>query len=260
MSPKLKAGSQARYRALEIAILSSHIFSSPGWLIAVSKAEEENVAIPVKYRDRFIYHFTHVENLENIIRSGFVAKNHPGFPKRVRSVAADSIQARRSSMPVPCGPGGVVHDYVPLYFGAMSPMLLGVIKAGEVEQRDILYFEFPINLVARSGVVFTDASANTNAAPNFFHDESDLDRLDWELIDSRAWGEPDDDKRHRRMAEILVYRQLPLAEASRCVVLDESVKAQLDRRLGGTPFPPVQLENSQRYHFYRKFWLDNSSL
>ncbi|MGQ7112742.1 DarT ssDNA thymidine ADP-ribosyltransferase family protein, partial [Escherichia sp. TWPC-MK] len=35
-------------------------------------------------------------------------------------------QHRRSEMRVTCGPGGVVHDYVPFYFTKRSPMLLKV--------------------------------------------------------------------------------------------------------------------------------------
>ncbi|WP_363627100.1 DarT ssDNA thymidine ADP-ribosyltransferase family protein [Mesorhizobium sp.] len=56
-------------------------------------------------------------------------------------MAAPGIQQRRAEMAVTCGPGGCVHDYVPLYFGSRSLMLLSVINAKNVDQMDILYFE-----------------------------------------------------------------------------------------------------------------------
>jgi ssDNA thymidine ADP-ribosyltransferase, DarT len=95
------------------------------------------VPISPSHKRRCAYHFTHIDNLSSLLQAGFLANNHPKFPKDGhRSVAARGIQERRSSMVVSCGPGGCVHDYVPLYFGAISPMLLGVINTKNVEQRD----------------------------------------------------------------------------------------------------------------------------
>jgi hypothetical protein len=74
--------------------------------------------IPAKYSNRFIYHFTHIENLPRLLETGLLANGHQDFPQNVQSVAEAGIQARRSQMGVTCGPQGVVHDYVPFYFGA----------------------------------------------------------------------------------------------------------------------------------------------
>ncbi len=133
---------------------------------------------------RYIYHFTHIDNLASLLKTGFLSNNHPQFPKdRCRSIALPGIQERRARMQVPCGPGGVVHDYVPLYFGSLSPMLLRVIRLKNVDQLDVIYFEFPISVVCREDVVFTDASANTAVPPNFYSDPTDLVRLNW-----TEWG------------------------------------------------------------------------
>src|SRR5258708_4626202 len=172
---------------------------------------------------RFIYHFTHINNLPSLLRTGFLCNNHPAFPAgRCRSVAEHSIQLRRTNMEVPCGPCGMVHDYVPLYFGSLSPMLLSVLHKKNVDQMDILYFEFPISLVNHDHVVFTDASANTTVPPNFYSDPSDLERLNWTAIDSLKWGSTDDLLNHQRMAEVLVLSRLPEEEAARVVVLNSA--------------------------------------
>ena len=135
--------------------------------------------IPAQHTHRHVYHFSHIDNLEGLLRDGFLAHNHPQFPRRHRSIAAEGIQSRRARMAVPCGPMGCVHDYVPFYFGSVSPMLLGVVNAKNVDQFDILYFEFPISLAERPDVVFTSASANTEVPPSFYHEPANLIELDW---------------------------------------------------------------------------------
>jgi hypothetical protein len=213
--------------------------------------------IPVQYAHRYLYHFTHIDNLPGILKSGFLCKNHAGFPATgCRSVAAEGIQARRSEMEVPCGPFGVVHDYVPLYFGTVSPMLLAVVQKKNVDQMDILYFEFPISLIERDDVVFTDASANTNMPPEFFSDPNDLSKLNWAEIDSRKWSSADEALRHQRMAEALVHRKLKVTDAARVVVWNDDTKARVQRIVdaAGAKFPPIDFQSPQRPHWFLAFF------
>lgn len=212
------------------------------------------MSIPAQHTHRYVYHFSHIDNLEGLLRDGFLAHNHPQFPKRHRSIAAEGIQGRRARMAVPCGPMGCVHDYVPFYFGSVSPMLLGVVNAKNVDQYDILYFEFPITLAERPDVVFTSASANTEVPPNFYHDPADLAELDWNAIDSRKWGNPDDDYRHRRMAEMLVHSALPVSAATRCVVWNDEAKARVQAVVGDKEFPQIVFEDWRtRPHWFTNF-------
>ena len=71
------------------------------------------MAIPPPYEGKYLYHFTHIDNLPSLLRTGFLANTHPDFPKEHVSIAEAGIQERRAKMPVPCGPGGCVHDYTP---------------------------------------------------------------------------------------------------------------------------------------------------
>lgn len=210
--------------------------------------------IPNAHAHRFVYHFSHIDNLPGIVLNGFLANNHAFFPERHRSIAADGIQGRRAKMVVPCGVGGCVHDYVPLYFGSISPMLLGVINAKNVDQYDILYFEFPIGLVERPDAVFTSASANTAAPPNFYSDPADLEKLDWPAIDSRKWGNLDEGFRHRSMAELLIYGQLPVTAAARCVVWNDHIKKRVEEIVGLSAFPQIVPGGSRdRPHWFTNF-------
>ncbi|MEO9651658.1 MAG: DarT ssDNA thymidine ADP-ribosyltransferase family protein [Roseobacter sp.] len=210
--------------------------------------------IPANYSNRFIYHFTHIENLPGLLETGLLANGHQDFPEHVQSVAEAGIQARRSQMGVTCGPQGVVHDYVPFYFGAKSLMLLGVIHKKNIDQCDILYFEFPIALLDQDGAVFTDASANTALAPNFYSDPQELGELNWAEIDSQRWSCASDQLRHQRMAEALVHGQVPLSAASACVVWNKRSKTQVQKITDGVEdFPNIQFENSNRRHYFTKF-------
>ncbi|WP_459676130.1 DUF4433 domain-containing protein [Acidisoma sp. 7E03] len=210
--------------------------------------------IPAEHAYRYVYHFSHIDNLPGLLQHGFLANNHAQFPGKHRSIASEGIQGRRARMKVPCGPKGCVHDYVPLYFGSVSPMLLGVVNAKNVDQYDILYFEFPIALADRADAIFTNASANTAIPPDFFHDAAHLAKLDWAAIDSKKWGDPDEEYRHRRMAELLIHGQLPITAAARCVVWNQATKKRVEAIVGTRPFPPIEFQDRwARPHWFLNF-------
>ena len=212
--------------------------------------------IPAPHVNRYIYHFSHIDNLPGLLQTGFLANNHADFPiTGHRSVAERGIQERRANMVVTCGPGGVVHDYVPLYFGSLSPMLLGVINKKNVDQMEMLYFEFPIALLDSEEVVFTDASANTNPPPNFYSNPENLTNLNWTEIDSLRWSSANDGLRHQRMAEVLIHNHLPLMAAQRVVVWSdrERIRVQEYVAAAGVPFPPIEFESRYRRHWFNNF-------
>ncbi|MDY0953154.1 DarT ssDNA thymidine ADP-ribosyltransferase family protein [Stenotrophomonas rhizophila] len=218
--------------------------------------------IPDCHVGRHVYHFSHIDNLPGILKYGFLATNNPNFPSGHRSIAAASIQERRAQMAVTCGPGGNVHDYVPLYFGSCSPMLLRVLHTKNVDQCEILYFEFPISLVLRKDAIFTDAAANADKPPAFYSDPGELEKLDWTAIDSLKWGNPGGvEYKRRRMAELLIHRIVPISAASRCVVWNKSMKLRVEQIVGDSPFVPIDFESAERRHYYTNLELkDNSTL
>lgn len=212
-----------------------------------------NLPIPAQHAHRCFYHFSHIDNLQGLLQDGFLATNHALFPKKHRSIAAAGIQARRAAMAVQCGPGGCVHDYVPFYFGSSSPMLLSVINAKNVDQYEILYFEFPIGLLDGANAIFTNASANTVVPPQFYSDPAQLDQLDWPAIDSLKWKKESDDHHHRRMAEVLIHGQVPVTAAARCIVWNREMKERVEDTLNGRAFPPVDFESRERRHWFKDF-------
>lgn len=103
-------------------------------------------------------------------------------------------------MNVTCGKGGVVHDYVPFYFSSKNPMFLGVLNKKNTDQPFIVYLCMKIDRLEKDDAVFTDASANTDIPPQFYSDTTQLDKLDWSLVDSLKWGFSDEE-RHKKMAK-----------------------------------------------------------
>ena len=98
------------------------------------------MAIPDRHKDRYIFHFTDIYNLDSIIKNGLLCtnlKNEKNIPHK--NIANKSIQERRANMDVPVGPGGKVHDYVPFYFSSINPMLLTLLNQKNVDQNLIIY-------------------------------------------------------------------------------------------------------------------------
>lgn len=186
--------------------------------------------IPDLYRNRSVYHFTHIENLPDIVDHGLLSTNEKtrlGIAHN--AIAYNDIQCNRATMPVTCGAAGVVHDYVPLYFCIRSPMLNAVVTNKIADEQFIIYLEFPITIAERFECVFSDASANTHNPPNFYNDLQDMNRINWDAVDTWRWA-----RRHdipgqtpimqAKMAELLIHRVLPTSEVCRIIVWNNSIR------------------------------------
>lgn len=216
------------------------------------------MSIPAAHSHRFIYHSTHINNLEHILRHGLLSHNQlQRLGLSHHTIAEDSIQQRRAQMQVPCGPGGVVHDYVPLYFTKLSPMLLKQVNAKNVDQILLLHIAFSITILDRFGLIFTDAAANSSVPPRFFSDPADLEQLRWDAIDSPKWGSTVNgvDVKHQRMAEALAHVSLEPGDAAFMVVWNESIKEQVKAiydQVGVTP-PQLRFDGPGEHHLFTNF-------
>lgn len=213
--------------------------------------------IPSAHTNRFAYHFTLLDNLPGIIQGGLLSPNEQARRAvRHRSIAEQSIQARRSRMHVTCGPQGVVHDYVPFYFTSLSPMLQAVINAKNVDQHDIVHLAVPATVLDRQDVVFSNAAANTVVPPQFYSDPAHLTQLNWEIIDSPSWRWSTTDKQ-KRMAEMLVHASVQHNEIAHIIVWNAHMKQQVETiyaDAGVTPPRIVFTGHNRRYHYFTTFW------
>lgn len=192
-----------------------------------------SMPIPPEYAERSLYHFTHFNNLTNILEHGALLSPNemPLHGINCKDIAYEDIQDRRSMMEVPCSCGGFVHDYVPLYFCKRSPMLHAVIYNKIADEQLIIYLEFPIHILEQYPSVFTNASANTLDPPTFYDDTSELVNLDWDAIDTWKWGSQHDTGlipvRQKKQAEALIHNMLPLDSLSKIVVMKPYLKRKV---------------------------------
>jgi hypothetical protein len=163
-----------------------------------------------------IYHFTDVDNLEHILEAGKLRCH--AMADCAIDVADSTIKSRRMTKRVPCGPGGMVGDYVPFYFAPRSPMLFRIqhdgVEGVSSDPRRLVYFVSSTQTVLGAGCrcVFTDGNAATTIT-DFYDDLDLLDQVvDWPLMRARYWSNTreDGDRRRRRQAEFLVHGTVPL--------------------------------------------------
>jgi HD-GYP domain-containing protein (c-di-GMP phosphodiesterase class II) len=216
----------------------------------------------------YCYHFSYIENLPSIIEHGLLSTNAKNALKiKHRDVASEGIQARRHEMQVTCEPGGKIHDYVPFYMCVRNPMFLALLNSKNIDQQGLLFFLIKMSSLQENNVVFTDASANTAIPPNFYNKLNDLEKLDWEAIQSQKWStKGDKDELHRRMAEVLMKDKVLLKNIDRIVVFNESVKNDVIKIFKEKEVDPPAFDYSPvglnpRYNFfYMKFMVIGKEL
>ncbi len=180
-----------------------------------------------------IFHITALENLQQILAAGelrakrALEQEDTGYT----NIAHVTIQGRRNHTPVPCGPGGVLHDYVPFYFGPRSPMLYTLSK-GNVEgftggQQSIVHIVSSVQRVeaAELGFVFTDGHGIMELT-DFYDDLIGLSEIDWPLMRAHYWADTDEDpdRKRRRQAEFLVHERFPVELIIGIGVVNEHIK------------------------------------
>lgn len=217
------------------------------------------MSIPTLYKGRYFFHFTHLDNLESICKNGLLCTNKKKeLGIEHTNVASISIQERRSSMDVTCEPFGTVHDYVPFYWCTINPMMLALVNTKNVDQQHVIILAVSIDKILHPNTVFTSASANTAIAPEFYNDISHLDDLDWNAIDLAKWGSTDNDERHRRMAEVLFFEEVPFSYIDCIITWNDSYKNIVEdgcQKLVKKPPKVVSsIFNGNRFHF-TKFML-----
>jgi len=204
-----------------------------------------------------IYHITHIRNLPNIIKDGGLWCDHVVSQRNLAhiSIAHQHIKDRRAQKSVPIPPNGVVADYVPFYFAPRSPMLYSISRGGvagyQGGQSDVLHLVSSAEAVQQSELtfVFTDGHAEMDIS-HFYQNLSDLNKIDWEIMQSRYWNDTneDGDRKRRRQAEFLVREFFPFSLFVKVSVLKPSIEKQVAALLGEIqPKPIVQVAPAWYY-------------
>jgi hypothetical protein len=199
----------------------------------------------MNYIEKPIYHITHINNLLSIIEKNGLYCDAQISSMDPQSVAYPAIKERRRNIEVPFFPGSYLSDFVPFYFTYRSPMLYAihtkcVPSCIDYSQDSIIYFVSKINnILEYSKDYFFTNGHPVEAVTNFFHDIADLDKIDWELIDSRSWANTpeDNDRKRRKQAEFLLKSFAPLALFDKIVVYDENTKREIESLFSSLQIP-----------------------
>lgn len=189
-----------------------------------------------------ILRFIHIDNLHLCLqRRGLHAPNHaPQDGLTYKTIHNIDIQSQRRVTQIPCGPRGTIHDYVPFYFGYLSPMLLQL-KTGRVEgynegQEPLIYLVSTAQTVrdAEAGFVFSDGHGIV-AYTKWFDDLADLDQVDWSMVYQRYWrNDPESamDRQRRKQAEFLVHRFCDWALIQEIAVINDTMRSRVEKIMG----------------------------
>jgi hypothetical protein len=207
-----------------------------------------------------ILRFIHIDNLSICLqRGGLHAPNFtPNDDLGYRTIHNEEVQEKRQVRPIPCGPRGVVHDYVPFYFGYLSPMMLNL-KTGRVSgynegQESLIYLVTTCQTIQESGAGFVFSNGHGLATfTDWFDHLSALDQVDWTMVYQRYWTDniEDFDRQRRKQAEFLVHRFCDWSLIKEIGVIDRSMKSRVEEVL--TRFPtrlhrPVVIRRDWYYH------------
>lgn len=217
--------------------------------------------IPTRYKGKYFYHFTHIDNIASIVKHGLLSTNE----KEKISVdhvdlANESIQQRRSQMDVPLEPFGKIHDYVPFYFATINPMLLSVLNRKNIDQPLVVFIAISVEKLLNTNVIFTDASANAQTLPDFYSNPKDLDNLKWDLIDTKKWNRGAEGELRSRMAEVLVHKKVPVEWIDSFIVFNNICKREIKKIYKDCELqlPPICYEPfDNKYFFFTKFYMKN---
>lgn len=183
----------------------------------------------------YLYRIIHIDNLDFILKSGkLTCPNSPDCDPNYIGIGDATLISSRSSRQISIEPNGNFTDYVAFYFGVRSPMLhliqygyKGVIKRNP---DTIIYLVTTFENVKKSEsqYVFSDGHGY-NFLSQFFNTEDGLEEVDWDTVNLKRWNDTEDDpdRKRRKQAEFLVYRELPLSTIVGIGVYNEAVKTNI---------------------------------
>jgi hypothetical protein len=203
------------------------------------------------------FRIVHIDNVEYLLRHGMFTKYHAQADPDYINIGDSSLIANRNDYPVGINPpGGTLGDYVPFYFGPLSPMLLRIKDGHGVTRRpqsDIVYIICRVDRIIEycTEWCFTDGHAKT-AITEFYNNLEMLDEVDWNIVGERYWRNTEDDfdRIRRKQAEFLVKNHVSVICISSIVVLNQekaNLVQEIIERLGLNI--PVRINpNSQFYY------------
>jgi hypothetical protein len=206
-----------------------------------------------------IYHITHIDNLEGILKDGVLwsdaKRNELGLDCEIVGISTIK-QARLEECEVKCYPDTKVGQYVPFYFCPRSIMLYILYRGNHPDityrggQGPILHLQADlistIEWAEKKKVrwAFSDRNARERIA-NFYNDVNKLDKVDWSAVDETNWQ--DTIIKEGKQAEFLVYGSFPWQLVEKIGVNNNKIRDAVIEKIGAEKSKIVTVEQSWYY-------------
>jgi hypothetical protein len=197
--------------------------------------------------DRYVYHFTHMDNIHQIYADGAIYADTviANGSQSPIECADQGIKSRRRTMPVKVAPYGFVADYVPFYFAPRSPMMYSIARGNvstfEGSADELVYLVTTIRAVQDSGIPWVKCDGNCATLTTDHYDDwaQGEAAIDWNVMQARIWKNTDEDgdRKRRRSAELLVHQAFPIHLVSGIIVktgsIGQAIRQWIPQHVGG---------------------------
>lgn len=198
--------------------------------------EEINKDNEILNQINYIYHMTHINNLETILKYGLLSHNNNVVNSRIDN--PDVNDRRDFNEPIY---HKNLHSYVPFYFNPRNPMLF----VNRDKEEEIVILAFDKRLIYSKGAIFTNGNASVRGT-KFYNDLNDLDKLNWECIKSKYWNDFKDGKREI-MSEVLIPDKVDIDKLQKIYCYNRDTKLKIEKLLFN--YPNIAVEINQELFF-----------
>lgn len=208
-----------------------------------------------------VMHFTHLSNIPSVLKRDGLLSHKQASIHCQADISDPGVQGKRAVKQVPIGAGGTLHEYVPLYFAELSPMLykrtfdFGTSPGVQHQPLEFVYLVTTAREIHAAGLryVFTNAHPLSKLA-EFYAEHRDINQLHWQVLQAPVWNNDPNKAPHRRTqreAEFLVHECLPWELVTYVVVHSVQVKIALESMMT-THSRTKPIHVNPRW-YYRKF-------
>lgn len=205
-----------------------------------------------------IYRIVHIDNIKYLLTNGMFNRDHEMADPDYINIGDSDLIAKRHEYPVGINPpGGTLGEYVPFYFGRLSPMLLNI-KTGhrgikERPQNDIVYIVCKVDdiVVNCEEWCFTDGHAKTRIT-EFYNHLDDLAHIYWDKVDLRYWSSTEDDldRMRHKQAEFLVRSHVPVQCIAAIITYNNNVAENVKQIVKELNLEiPVRVNPNRNYYY-----------
>ncbi|MFD1628947.1 DUF4433 domain-containing protein [Pseudopedobacter beijingensis] len=186
----------------------------------------------------WLYRILHINNMEYTLKNGLYHKNHEKADPGYINIGDQTLIQQRNDYPVDINPpNGLLGEYIPFYFGPLSPMLYNIYTGyrgvTRRPQQDIVYICCNLKDITDccNEWCFTDGHAK-NAITTFYNNLEHINLIDLDLAKQRYWNNTDDDfdRMRKKQAEFMVKYHIP-ANCIRNIVVYDKKAAEKIRNL-----------------------------